>query len=177
MKNIVKTAAVLIVLILASTSAFAEYIPQGVGVKDRIISKAIKGLAKAYVATKDVPSLEAKVLNKLHRMDEARFQELYARAYSYAMSHDYGLTGAALSYVRDAHGIDAYMTKAQAIRCIERFDRRAIYEIIDSVPDDIVVNVFRQYLSRRNESVRTYDLEGQIRSCALEVKADIESII
>jgi hypothetical protein len=104
----------------------------------RVVGVTFKSLAKAYVATADIAQLKAKNIKRIESMQEEWFDRKYAEVYRVAKTLPL--------QVRTKNGITEQMTKQQAIRVVESFNKNKLYEIIDKVPDPVIAEEFNTYL-------------------------------
>ncbi len=109
-------------------------------VEDKMISSTIKSLAKAYVATADIEKLKKKNIERIRKMDAARFRQQYDDAYETLKDLPHKL--------KVRYSIKETMTKEQAIANIVSLDKKTIYETIDAVPDAIVAEQVRLRLKK-----------------------------
>lgn len=54
------------------------------------------------------------------------------------------------------------MNKERAIKNVESLNKKKMYEIIDSLPDRVIANQFKQYLSEKKQKIEKGNLLEQI---------------
>lgn len=138
-----------------------------VSVTDRIIGSTFKALAKTFVATADINRLKKNNIDKLKKMENEKFKERYTKVYRVIKDLPPKL--------KVSYAITEDMTKEQAIRNIESFDKKKMYEMIDSIPDTIIAQQFRQYLSEKKQAIQKSNIVEQINKFWHKIirKADI----
>ena len=145
-----------VILWLVTGLCFKNYIfaQEKVNIEEKIIGSTFKTLAKAFVVMVDMDKLKKNNIEKLSKMDEEKFRRRYAKVYEAIKDLPPKL--------KDSYGITEAMAKEQAIKNIESFDKKKIYETIDSIPDTIIVKQFKQYLSEKKQEMRKGGLVEQI---------------
>ena len=144
---------ILVLIINLSIQGFA-FAQEKVRVEDRMIGSAFKALAKAFVMAVDIDRLKKDNADKLKKMNEAKFNKKYAAAFKVIkdlppkLKADYGITES--------------MTKERAIQNIESLDKKKVYEMIDSIPDEIIAGQFKQYLREKKEEIEKSGIVEQI---------------
>ncbi len=135
-----------IILLLILNLCFQGFIfaDDKVSVGDKIIGSTFKTLARAFVVFVDINNLKKDNIDKLKKMNEEKFKHRYAGVYKAVKDLPVEL--------KVSYGIIEGMTKEQAIKKIEPLDKKKIYEIIDSIPDVIIANQFKQYLSEKKQA-------------------------
>ena len=126
------------------------------GVSDRIIGSTFKTLAKAYVSIADMNKLKKNNINKITGMDESKFQKRYAKAYVNMKDLPANL--------KSKYGITEHMTKAQAVKSIEKLDKKNIGLDIDCIPDVIIARQFKEYLRGGKQEAQKSDIIQQINA-------------
>ena len=123
-------------------------------VGDRIIGSTFKTLAKAFVVTVDIDALKKNNINKLKGMKEDKFKQRYAGVYEVIKDLPANL--------KVNYGIRENMTREQAIKNLEVLDKKKIYAIIDAVPDVIIAQQFKQYLSEKKHGLEESNVVEEI---------------
>ncbi len=145
-----------VILLLAAGLCFQSYVfaQENASIGNRIIGSTFKTLAKAFVAMADINKLKKDNVDRLNKMEEERFRKQYAKVY--------GVIKDLPPKLKVTYGITEHMTKEQAIKNIESLDKKKIYETIDSVPDTIIANQFKQYLSGKKQEIQKSNVVEQI---------------
>ncbi len=143
-------------LLLILSLCFQGYIhaEERVSMEDRLIGSTFKTLAKAFVAVADINKLNKNNIDKLSKIDKYKFQSRYAKVYAVIKDLPY--------HLKTKYGITEHMTKEQVIKDIESLDKKRIYEIIDSIPDKIIANQFKQYLDNKKQGIQKSNMVKQI---------------
>ncbi len=126
------------------------------GVSDKIIGATFKTLAKAYVAVADLNKLKKKNIEKISGMEENKFRKQYTKAYINLRDLPNNL--------KSKYAITEDMTKAQAIKSIEKLDKKNIGEVIDSIPDLLIAQLFKEYLKEKKREVQNGDIIQRINA-------------
>ena len=122
--------------------------------QDRIIGSTFKTLAKAFVATVDINKLKKNNIDKLNKMDEGKFKKHYVKVY--------GVIKDLPDNLKARYLVAEDFTKEEAIKDIKSLDKKKLYEIIDSIPDTIIAQQFRQYLAKQADRIQKSNLAQQI---------------
>ncbi len=144
------------ILLLVTGLCFQSYVfaQKKVSVEDKIIGSTFKALAKVFVAMADMDKLKKNNIEKLSKMDEEKFRRRYAKVYEVIKDLPHKL--------RVSYGITQEMPKEQAIKNIGSFNKKKIYETIDSIPDTIIAQQFKQYLSEKKQEIQKSNLIEQV---------------
>lgn len=152
MRFIIVTLILMFAIWLSFQScAFAQ---EEVKVEDMIIGSIFKGLAKVYVTVTDMNKLKKDNIDKLNKMDMEKFQKRYAKIYEVIKAWPPTL--------KSNYRVTEHMTREQAIKNIESFDKKKIYEMIDAIPDTIITKQFKKYLSEEKQEMQKSNLAEQI---------------
>jgi len=145
-----------VILLLITGLCFQSYLfaQEKVGTEDKVIGSTFKILAKAFILMADMDKLKKNNIEKLNKMGEEKFEKRYAKVYEVIKDLP--------SELKVSHGITEDMSKEQAIKNIASFDKKSIYETIDSVPDKIIATQFRQYLNEKKQEIQKSNLLEQI---------------
>lgn len=119
-----------------------------------MIGSTFKALAKAFVAVVDIDKLKKSNIDKLNKMDRDKFEKRYAKVYK--------ATGGLPYKLKAKYGISENMAKEVAIKDIASLDKKTIYEIIDLIPERIIADQFRQYLSQEKKEMKESNIIEQI---------------
>jgi len=166
--NLITAKQIILALSLALCFQGLVLAEEKVGVEDRIIGSTFKTLAKAFVLAVDINKLKKNNINKLNKMSEEKFSKRYAKAYAIIKDLPPKL--------KESYGITEAMTKETAIRNTESLDKNKIYEIIDSIPDEVIAKQFKQYLSDVKEDIGKSSAVEQINKLWNKIigKADVK---
>ena len=141
-----KCIVVAVISMLAIGLSFQDsvFAQEKVSGEDKMIGATFKGLAKAYITVTDIDKLKKDKIDELNKMDTEKFQKRYARIY--VIIKDWP------SALKSKYNITEDMPKDQAIKNLESLNRGAIYEMIDSTPDTIIAERYRQYLAEEKQA-------------------------
>ena len=126
----------------------------GLSASDRIIASTFKTLAKAYVATNDFTKLKNEAVVKIGKMEPAEFDNNYQDAYQVFKALPSGL--------KSKYSISDATTKKQAISDVRSLSKGDLYKIIDSIPDEVIANEFKNQISKENRQIQDGNLMGEI---------------
>jgi len=145
-----------IILLLILNLCFQSFIfaQEQVSVEDRIAGSTFKTLAKAFVVIVDINKLKKNNIDKLNKMNEDKFKKRYAGVYK--------IIKYLPAELKVRYGIIEGITKEQVIKNIESLDKKKIYEMIDSIPDAIIANQFKLYLSEKKQAIQKSNAVEQI---------------
>jgi hypothetical protein len=121
---------------------------------DKMIGATFKALAKAFVLTTDIDRLKRNNIGALERMDDEKFKKRYAEVYE--------VIKALPTELKSSYRITESMPKGQAIRDINSLDKKKLYGLIDAVPDAIIAQQFKQYLSETKQKILKHSLVMQV---------------
>jgi hypothetical protein len=114
------------------------------GLEDRVIGSLFKTTAKVFISTVDIDTLKKQNIEKLNKMDTEKFRKQYTRVYGVIKE---------LPFLETRYGITENTTKDEVIKEIQALNKKQIYEIIDVVPDTVIVSQFRQYLNGKKQKI------------------------
>lgn len=145
-----------IILLLATGICVQGHVfaQENSNMEERIIGSTFKSLAKTFVAMADMHKLKKDNTDKLHKMDEVKFQRQYAKMYEIIKE----LPPA----VKKSYGVTEHMAKEQAIKNTESLDKKKAYELIDAIPDTVIARQFKKYLSERKQEIQKSGLVEQV---------------
>ena len=138
----------------AIAPAVTKPIERKPAVSDKIISSTFKSLAKGFVAVADIRQLKKNNIAKIDKMSPEKFNKHYGRAYE-------GLKDMPLN-LREEYKVTADMSKEQVIKDIESLNKSKMYQIIDSIPDTVIADQFRQYLEKTKQEVQKSNVVAEI---------------
>lgn len=122
--------------------------------EDKIIGSTFKSLVKAFVATANIDQLKEKYINKINKMEEKKFRERYAKIYQKVK----GLPNS----LKTKHEITEYKSRKQAIKDIESLNKKKIYQAMDSIPNKMIADNFKEYLAEKKQEMQKSNLVEQI---------------
>lgn len=156
MKKIKFISAVWVFLLIAGLcSAGSVFAGQKARtLEDKIISSTFKTLVKAYVATADLDKLKQDGINKINKMDNDKFNRRYANIYNKVRDLPDNL--------KTEYKVTEHKRRKEAIEDIKSLHKQKIYKAIDSIPDKIIADNFRQYLSEKREELQKSNLAEQV---------------
>ncbi len=126
------------------------------GLSDNAIAGTIKTLAKVFVQTIDLEKVKTKHIESLLKMNEAKFQKRYTKIYDVLKSIPLEL--------RTHYGVTEHMTQKDAIRDIRRLDKTDLVQIIDGIPDQVIIKYAKDYLRHKAHQVKDQIFLQQIDS-------------
>ncbi|MDD5688560.1 MAG: hypothetical protein PHE88_12095 [Elusimicrobia bacterium] len=132
------------------------YAGEDVSMFDKMISITFKSLAKSYIATSDIDNLKKKNIDKLIKMDEKKFRKQYLKTYPDLQKLP--------QPIRTKYGITEKLTKKQAIKIFAKFDKKALYEIIDSVPHYLIAEKFKESIGMQQKGDKKTNIMESIKS-------------
>lgn len=146
-----------IALILILSLCFQSFIfaAEKANLVDKIIGSTFKTLAKAFVLSADMNKLKKNNIDILNKMSEEKFKKRYSGVYKVLKDLPPKL--------KVEYGITETMSKEQAIKNTESLNKKKIYEIIDSIPDAIIAQQFKQYLNQKKQAIQKSNVVEQIK--------------
>lgn len=120
---------------------------------DNVIGSTFKTLAKAFVSAADIEQIKKDNIEKIRRMDEAKFRRRYAKIYDTIKDCPF-LKGLLGEERQDKQGI---------VNKIKSLDKKRIFEVLDSVPNAFIAGQFKLYLKEKKDRMQTTDVAVQIR--------------
>ena len=143
---------ILFILLLRSAVLAEDKISMG----DKFIGATFKNLAKAYISVVDLKKLKKTNIEKIKAMDEEKFEKRYAKVFQ--------VISELPKKVRTTYGINETMTKEQVTKKINSWDKKKICGIIDSIPEELIVKYFKEYVNKSKQNVKDSNLIDQVRS-------------
>ena len=144
---------IVILIAILITLALTCFAQENISTADRIIGSTFKVLAKGFVEIADINKLKNNI-DRINKMSEDKFKKRYTEAYKVIKDLPPEL--------KLRYGITEATTKEQIIKDIDSLDKSKIYEIIDSIPDEIIAKQFKQYLSEKKEEIQKSNIVEQI---------------
>ncbi len=123
---------------------------------DHSIAVTIKVLAKAFVEAVDLEKVKTKHIKSLLKMNEAKFQKRYSEIYDVLKDIPPEL--------RSHYGVTERMTKEEVIRDIRSLDKKDLVQIIDGIPDQVVIKHVKDYLRHKADQAKDQIFLQQIDS-------------
>ena len=128
------------ILLFLPTIVYADGITD---LGDYTIAGTIKTLARGFVQTIDLEKAKTKHIKSLLKMNEAKFQKRYTEIYDVLKSVPLAL--------RIHYGVTEHMTKKDAIKDIRRLDKTDLVQIIDGLPDQVIIQYVKNYLQHKDQ--------------------------
>ncbi|NTV28984.1 MAG: hypothetical protein HGA80_02765 [Candidatus Omnitrophica bacterium] len=123
--------------------------------QERLVGGTFKNLARAYVATANIADLKAKNIQRIESMHAEWFRLRYAEVYEVA--------GSLPQPVREKYGIKQFMTRADAVSVIEKLDKKALYEMIDKLPEQVIAQKFFAEMEKKNADGKPKNILDSVR--------------
>jgi len=116
--------------------------------KEKLIGTIVKTFAKSYVATHSLERFKEKNIKKLAKMDEAKFKRVYGKIYKENLVD-------LPAHIKDLWGVEENMTREKAIARMNAFKtKKEIYKIINSVPNKMIAQHFKQHKDDFKKSMK-----------------------
>ena len=110
--------------------------------KNAAVAFMFRMLAKGVIATTNAEVLKERIVDKISKMDEEKFRLFYLDFYE-------EVSGSEIFTAK--YGFTEDMTKEQAIGMARSLDKSKLYDMIDSLPDQLIVSEFKRYISKNNK--------------------------
>lgn len=104
---------------------------------DQVIGSAFKALAKTFVVTLNIDSFKKANAEKLHRMNEGKFEKKMRMVAPYIAHLPVSL--------RKKSGLKTAMTRKEALEGLSLVTKPMLVEIIEAIPNSVIAGTFRQY--------------------------------
>lgn len=145
----------ILIFIICLAWPIASYaaVGQEARLEDRIIGSVFKTAAKVFLLTANIEEIKVNNIKKLSRMDEEKFRRRYAEVYPVLKR---------IPILKIRYGVTENMSKGEAIAKIQPLEKKEIEGLIDDVPDAIIAEQFKIYLSRKKEEASRSDIIKQI---------------
>lgn len=127
-----------------------------VGFGDYAIAGTIKTLARIFVQTADLDRIKNKQIKALSRMDEAKFRKRYGEICPVFKDVPPELLS--------RYEITGHMTKEEAIKDIRLLNKSDLLQIIDKIPDHVIVKYMNGYLRQKAYQLKENTWPQQIDS-------------
>ncbi|MFH1691069.1 MAG: hypothetical protein ABIC68_00655 [Candidatus Omnitrophota bacterium] len=137
------------------TTADGDTVISKPSVSDKIIGTTFKMLAKSFVRVMDIEKLKRNNIAKIEKMNEGKFEKRRAKIYSFTKDLP--------PDIRERFAISQDVSRQEVVAQIRMMDKRAIYEIINKMPDQVIAGYFRQEISKGKESLAKSSAVGQIK--------------
>lgn len=130
------------------------YAQENISMADKIIAITFKSLAKAYATTVNIDKLKEDSIDKIKKMNDDKFKRRYSQVYEALKDLP--------PFLMVKYGIAKDMTKEQAIRNIKSVDKKKIYEIIDSIPNKVISDQFKECLNKNKQEIQKSNIVKQV---------------
>lgn len=152
------------VLSMAGAPA-AEASGQKTCAEDILVGSMFKTMAKAYLATADIEGFKENTLSQLNAFDEPGFHRHYARFFrvvdkSPRLSKEFGLS--------------PDMTREKARAVVRSLDKNKLSRMVDAVPNPVVNEEFKLYLSREKIKSRDKNIADQVSMVWAKLRERLE---
>ncbi len=111
---------------------------QNFKLNERLIGFTFRNLARAFVLTQDLDKTKNDLVGKIAKMDEEKFYSFYYDFYEHV--YDFG-------FLVNKYKLCEDMARDDVVKIIKSWNKNVLYEIIDNIPDNIIVREFNHYLS------------------------------
>lgn len=129
--------------------------------EDRLISSTFKTLAKTYINTADLNKLKNNTIASLKSLDSESFHQRYP--YTLQMIKD-------APVLEKQYGLRPDMSPQQAIAFLRPLDKKKIAALIDAVPDTVVADHVRAYLSQKAAGMKSKSAVDQVKAVWLDIQ-------
>ena len=103
------------------------------------VSLIFKTIAKVFVYTIDLEKLKRENIDRISSINDEGFRQRYLDFYEHI--YDY-------KFMVDKYGLSSQLDKKGAIERINSLDKLKLYEIIDRLPDSIIIREVKKYLDQ-----------------------------
>ncbi len=134
----------------------------------KMISGALKGMANAFIASGDIEKQRSIALRELEGMNEEKFRKGYAEAYPFIERLPDNL--------KSKYGINGSLTLEQVKGKIRSLKKEDIYELINSVPDEVVAQEFDRYWNEASQKMKSVNLPQQIQQVWKEFSTEVQRL-
>ena len=118
---------------------------------DKMISATLKALVHMYIAAQDKKDLATRI----ETMDPKVFEWRFASAYRLIEQ---------APQVEQKFDLMPYMSRQEVAQRINSWDKKQLYDLIESIPDAAIAGEFKKYLARRSQEVRSSNIVTQVTS-------------
>ncbi|MBI3315007.1 MAG: hypothetical protein HYZ86_03590 [Candidatus Omnitrophica bacterium] len=123
---------------------------------DRAIAATVKTLAKVFVETVDLEKFKAKHIRSLSKMTEEKFQKRYIEIYDVVKDIP--------AELRVKYGVTEHLNRTEAVKNIGHLDKTDLAEIIDGIPDQVVIKYVKIYIKKNVDQAKDQIFLQQIDS-------------
>ncbi len=149
MKKVIFT----LIFLAFTTNCFAQ---DRETLKEKFIGIMVKTFAKTYIATTNLKKFNEKNIRKIKKMDEQKFQRVYAKIYR-EMIIDLP------EPVRETYGATEHMTREKAIAQINTFkNKKRIYKLINAIPNKLIAKQFVQHREEIQKTMKDNNVDRAI---------------
>jgi len=137
---------ILVFVLLCRGGVYAQPKPAvradaAISMQDKLISSTFKTLSKAYINSTDFDLLKKNTIERLESLDTEDFQQRYPRLLR--LADDAPVLG-------KRYGISSSMSVKDAAVLVKSLDKKKACLIIDAVPDNVMADHVREYISERS---------------------------
>lgn len=133
-------------LLLTAILSFQGPVSAEAGIGEKVIGSTIKGVVKAYVAIINIEAKKKNIIDKLQKMDEKKYRKKYTRLYV--------LIKDLPPHLKATYKVTPHMSKGQMIKNVQSVDKKTVYKTINSIPDETLTGLFKQYLKEVGQKGR-----------------------
>jgi len=123
--------------------------------EEHIVGMTFRGLAKTFVFALNLEKLKEKGVEKLSKMNDAKFKKKYDAIASFLNELP--------DEMKDRYGIGSQMTRERVVQNIRSLTKEDMFEMIDAVPDRVISNIFMDQLKKDKEGAKQGNLAQQIK--------------
>ncbi len=146
-----KKALFILLFLSLPVSCFAQEPDSGrtrETLKEKFIGSFVKTFAKTYVATNNLKKFKEKNIQKIRKMDEAKFQRVYGKIYR-EMIRDLPES------LKKDYGVTPDMTREKAIDRINSFtSKKKIYRMINAIPNKMIAQHFEKHKNEFDKGMK-----------------------
>jgi len=143
---------VCLVLIFVVTFFAGAYAQEHAGLNEKVIGMAFRTVMRVFVMASDIEQLKKNNIIKVNAMDDEEFIAKRARVYDLAKDLPESM--------KKEYGISADITKAQAVKDIEKLDKNQVYRIIDGLSNKSLARMFKKARGRKAEKSHEADVNS-----------------
>lgn len=109
--------------------------------KELFVGAVVKLFAKGYVAVTDINKIKETNIAKLKKMNDQEFTSKYLAIYRDMKDLPQN--------VKTVYGIDEKIDRSAAIMKIQSAEKKDLYTIIDSIPDEFIIKHYDSYIGEK----------------------------
>jgi hypothetical protein len=143
----------------------SESSAQKPSVEDALVGSMFKTMAKTYLAAVDIEKFKANNISRVNGFNEESFRRHYARFLRVAGKSP---------RLKKEFGLSPDMAKEKAISLFRSLDKKKLYRMIDAVPDQVVNDEFKLYLSREKIKSRNRNIGDQVKMVWANLQQGLE---